>query len=281
MCRTVPRRPVVSCRMATSSLKVRLSGPPSSRIWLRWPGSVTARSTRAATSVADTKLTGLSPRPNTRIFPEVSTARPVIMPQVSMKAVARTMVQGRPLARSTSSAACLPRNSSMGWPGDARHRYQNERRADPGGGVDQVGIAGPVYRCRGDATGATGASEAVHGGDNHAGAAERTGEAAGVAERHRGPPPRRRRPGVALGQGRGSAPAPPGPGRPGAGPAGCRGCQCPGDDDHRLEPGPGSGADPASRPTCWRGPRLRRPLRPARAPGRTGPRKSARPAPRT
>ena len=86
-----------------------------------------------------------------------------------MKAVARTMVQGRPLARSVSSAACLARNSPMGWPGEAPDdRDQDERRAGAGGGVDQVGVAGPVHRGRGDTAGA---GEAVHGGDNRVGAA--------------------------------------------------------------------------------------------------------------
>ena len=43
----------------------------------------------------------------------------MIVAQVSMNAVARTMVHGMPLARSVSSAACLARNRPMGWPGDA------------------------------------------------------------------------------------------------------------------------------------------------------------------
>ncbi len=118
MCRAVPRHPVVSCRMAASSLKARLSGPPSSRTWLHRLGSIAAWLTRAATSVADTKLIELSPRPNTTIFPEVWSGRPMIWPQVSMKAVAGTMVQGMPLPRRASSAACLARNSSMGGRGN-------------------------------------------------------------------------------------------------------------------------------------------------------------------
>src|SRR6516162_5692004 len=119
MCRTGAWCPVVSCRMVATWLKVRLSGPPISSTWPRRPGAVTARSTRAATSVAETKLTGLSPRPNTTIFPEVSSIRPMIVAQVSMKAVARTMVQPVPLARSISSAARLARNSPIGWAGPA------------------------------------------------------------------------------------------------------------------------------------------------------------------
>jgi hypothetical protein len=43
----------------------------------------------------------------------------MIVAQVSMKAVDRTMTQGRPLASKVCSAACLARNSPTGWPGDA------------------------------------------------------------------------------------------------------------------------------------------------------------------
>src|SRR4029450_490388 len=85
----------------------------------RGPGPAAAWLTRAATPAADTKLTGLSPRPKTKIFPEACGGRAMIVPQVSMKAVDRTMVQGRPLARRACSAACLARNSPMGWLGDA------------------------------------------------------------------------------------------------------------------------------------------------------------------
>ena len=76
MCRTAPRHPVACCKMAATWLKVRLSGPPSSRTWLCRPGRVAAWLTSAATSVAETKLTGLSPFPNTGIFPDERRVRP-------------------------------------------------------------------------------------------------------------------------------------------------------------------------------------------------------------
>ncbi len=56
----------------------------------------------------------------------------------------------------------------MGWPGECPdYRYENDGRAVSGGGVDQVGVAGPIHRCR---------------RDDCAGAAERLDEAGGVAD---------------------------------------------------------------------------------------------------
>jgi len=77
MCRTEPQSLVSSCTMAASWLKVRSSGPPSSRTRSRRLAPVATCVIRAATSVAETKLTGLSPRPNTRIFPEITIPAPL------------------------------------------------------------------------------------------------------------------------------------------------------------------------------------------------------------
>ena len=56
----------------------------------------------------------------------------------------------------------------MGWPGECPdYRYENDGRAVSGGGVDQVGVAGRIHRCR---------------RDDCAGAAERLDEAGGVAD---------------------------------------------------------------------------------------------------
>src|SRR5271166_1130453 len=219
MCRTVPWRPVLCCRMAASWLNVRLSGPPSSRTWPRRPGSVTVSSMRAATSAAETKLTGLSPRPNTRIFPEACSGRPMIVAQVSMKAVARTMAQGMPLARSVSSAACLARNSPIGWPG-AAPTTETRTNVAPARAAAPMRLALPAR--------STEAGETPPGPVKPC-TAEITVPAPRWRGRgrHRGPPPPPGRPGAGPGPGRGSAPVSPGPARPAAGPAGCRGCRCP------------------------------------------------------
>src|SRR5216683_6429430 len=63
-------RPAATWTAAASWLKVRLSGPPISRIRPRVAGSVMACSTRAATSVTETKLRGLFPWPKTTGRPE-------------------------------------------------------------------------------------------------------------------------------------------------------------------------------------------------------------------
>jgi hypothetical protein len=63
-------RPAAAWIAAASWLKVRFSGPPIWSMRPRAAGSVTACSTSAATSVTETKLIGLSPRPKTTGRPE-------------------------------------------------------------------------------------------------------------------------------------------------------------------------------------------------------------------
>ena len=139
-----------------------------------------------------------------------------------------------------------PDGVAGGCPDD---RYQDERRAGAGGGVDQAGVAGPVHRGRRDAAGA---GETVHGGDNRARALECPGDATRVADVTVNDLD------AVVGQvlrpGRVACQHPHGQalfGQAGDQP-GAKGAGTSGDDDHRREPGPGSGADPAPARTCWR-----------------------------
>ena len=101
-------------------------------------------------------------------------------PQVSMKAVARTMVQGIPLARSICSAACLARNSPMGWRGDAP-ATETRTKAAPVQAAASIRWAWPARSTEaGEAP--AGPGEAVHGGDNRASAAQRPGDGGRVAD---------------------------------------------------------------------------------------------------
>ena len=64
-CRGVRASAAVGCDHARQSVRVRSSGPPISSVWPRVSGSMTARSTSAATSSTETKLIGFCPRPKT------------------------------------------------------------------------------------------------------------------------------------------------------------------------------------------------------------------------
>jgi hypothetical protein len=129
--------------------------------------------------------------------------------------------------------------------GCPHYRDQDERGASAGSGVDQVGVAGPVHRCRRDATGP---GEAMHRGDDCADAAERPGDAGGIADipaGHLYPGTGQvLRPGWVPGQHpHRQALAGQPRDQPGAERAGA-----PGDDDHRREPAAG----PAPARTCRR-----------------------------
>ena len=83
----------------------------------------------AATSTTDTRLTGLSPRPNTSGRPDLAAVRRSRSTHSSMNAVARTTVVGTPLAAAWRSAACFIRNSSIGLSGAAPTTDINTRSA--------------------------------------------------------------------------------------------------------------------------------------------------------
>ena len=91
-----------------------------------------ARSIRAATSAADTKLMELSPRPNTIVEPLVRIGSPMMVIHVSMSAVARTIVHARPLARAAFRVVLGP--EELEWTVGRRPHDRGE---------DEVPDAGP------------------------------------------------------------------------------------------------------------------------------------------
>ena len=144
-----PVRPSAVWTAAASWLKLRLSGPPISRVWPREPGSVTTWSIRAATSATETKLTGLSPRPNTSGRPDRAAVWRSRSTHSSMNALARTMVVGTPLRRRVLFGGVLHSvqfHRAVG--GGAHDRHQHHAGARGFGGVGQVGVAVPVNRLR-------------------------------------------------------------------------------------------------------------------------------------
>ena len=132
-CRAVAVRRDACCNPAASSLNDRFCGPPISNVAPRVDGSITARSTRAATSETDTKLIGLAPRPKMTGRPDVAAVWSSRSSQNSAKAVARTIVHGAPLPRRCSSADVLhPKElDRMRLPTRRRWTSARPRRSPP------------------------------------------------------------------------------------------------------------------------------------------------------
>jgi hypothetical protein len=82
-CRRRPGLPPAAMSRSASWVKLRFSGPATSRSRPCSDGSRTVRSTTPATSWAETKLMGLRPGPKTRAWPLSGSLAPVIAIQVS------------------------------------------------------------------------------------------------------------------------------------------------------------------------------------------------------
>ena len=164
-----------------------------------------------------------------------------------MKAVARMMVHGTPLARSVSSAACLARNKPTGWPAEAP-TTEISTNAAPAAVAASIRFAfparsteagemppGPVKPCTAEITvPAPRSARLMLAGSRTSPRATSTpgpqvpgpGRVAGQY------PDREARPGQARDQ------------------VGAQGAGAPGDDDHQRDPGAGPAPDRTCRRTA-------------------------------